>query len=108
MGAILGRMGGVIAAMMVSLGTAAAVVAVLARRNAPDGGWRQALQEAVHAVRERDLPPADEAVGAADDDAAGGVADLFSLSAPADDEPAYSEATAVKHAIERARQMVRH
>jgi hypothetical protein len=101
-------MGGVIAAMMVSLGTAAAVVAVLARRNAPDGGWRLALQQAVHAVRERDLAPADEAVGAADDEVAGGVADLFAIDAPADDEPAYSEATAVQHAIERARQMVRH
>jgi hypothetical protein len=96
--------------MMVSLGTAAAVVAVLARRNAPDGGWRVALQQAVHAVRERDLPPADviAGAGAADDEVAGGVADLFAIAEAADDEPAYSEATVVQHAIERARHMVRH
>ncbi len=94
-----------IAAMMVSIGTAAAVVAVLARRNAPDGGWRGVLQAGVHAARAKDLALLDD--HDPDDDATGGVADIFAISEPGD-EPAYSEATAVQHAIERARQMVRH
>lgn len=96
---------GVFVAMMVSVGSAAAVLTVLARRHAPDGGWRENLNAGVHAVRAKELPLMEELDPEVDPDA--GVEDLFTLG-ETDPEPAYSEATAVRQALHRARKFVSH
>lgn len=95
---------GVFVAMAVSVGSAAAVLAVLARRHAPDGGWRENLNAAVHAVRAKELPLMEDLEPDVQPDA--GVADLFTLGDP-DPAPAYSEATAVRQALHKARELVR-
>lgn len=96
-------MWGVIVSMVVSVTSAAALLAVLARRNAPEGGWRAVLQEGVHRARSKELPLIDHAEP--DDGETGGLQDLFTVAPPAE-EPAYSEATAVQHAIDRAKRIV--
>lgn len=91
---------GVMMGMLMSLGGAAAVLTVLARRNAPRGGWRQALQSGVHAARAKELPLVDAAT---EDAPAGGLDELFEIG-ERPEGPVYSEATAVQHVLERARQ----
>jgi hypothetical protein len=95
-------MTGVVVAMLMSVGGAAAVLAVLARRNAPSEGWRGALQSAMHVGRDKD-EAAEEPTTAEDEQASAGLDAIFEIG-EAPDEPAYSEATAVQHVLERARQ----
>ncbi len=94
---------GVFAAMAVILSSAAAVLTMLARRNSPEGGWREVLGAGVHAVRSRELPLVDHSDP--DDEGPGGLDDLFEV-AETDDGPAYSEAKAVRNVLHEARQRV--
>lgn len=103
-GAILDGMWGVLVSMVVSLGSAAALLAVVAKRNAPEGGWRAVLGSGFSAARSKELPLVDH--NDPDDGATGGLQDLFAVAAPADG-PAYSEATAVRSVVERVRRVVR-
>jgi hypothetical protein len=96
---------GVMMAMMLSVGGAATVLTVIARRNAPGEGWREALNSAVHRGQEADEVgssadlPSEEDVST-DDAAVGGVDELFEI-AEAPPEPAYSEASLVRHYLDR-------
>jgi hypothetical protein len=92
---------GVVVAMVMSVGGAAAVLTVLARRNAPGEGWRGALRSGMHLARSTERPvdggePAEEAPAA-------GLDAIFEIGEEPE-EPAYSEASAVQHVLERARQ----
>lgn len=96
---------GVVVAMMMSVGGAATVLAVLARRNAPLEGWREALQAGVHVARAKELDAVDEVEDeVADDevvdDEVGGIDEIFTIADP-QPEPAYSEATVVRAYIDR-------
>lgn len=95
---------GAFVAMAVSIGSAAAVLAVLARRNAPEGGWREVIEAGFQAARHKDLPLVDHP--GPDDGDDGSLDDLLAVAAPGDG-PTYSEATAVRQAIEAARRAVR-
>lgn len=94
----------VFVAMVVSLSGAAAVLTLLARRNTPEGGWREVLGAGIGAVRARRLPLVDHTDP--DDGATGGLDDLFEV-AEATDAPAYSEATTVHNALREARARAR-
>ena len=79
-------------AMMLSVGGAATVLTVLARRNAPGEGWREALQAGVHRHRGEEVPQ--DLV----EDL--GVEELFEI-AEAPPEPAYTQASLVQHYLDR-------
>lgn len=102
-------------AMMLSVGGAATVLTVLARRNAPGEGWREALQAGVHRHRgEEDdgevaLDVAEDVLGEevpqdrveveiGVEDV--GVEELFEI-AEAPPEPAYTQASLVQHYLDR-------
>ena len=102
-------------AMMLSVGGAATVLTVLARRNAPGEGWREALQAGVHRHRgkEDDDEAAVDAAGPVAEDVLGeevpqdlvevedvGVEELFEI-AEAPPEPAYTQASLVQHYLDR-------
>lgn len=95
---------GVVVAMVVSLGGAAAVLAGLARRNAPDDGWRAILHSGFRSFRSKELTLLDEPD--VDDGATGGVTDIFSIAEPGD-EPAYAEGVPIREVLGRARHINR-
>jgi hypothetical protein len=93
---------GVMLGIVVSVGTAAGLLATLARRHAPADGWREILRSGVHAARAKELTYVDHVRGAQ----AGGLGDLFTVAEPVQ-FPAYTEVTDLQRALTRLRALAR-
>ena len=100
-----GAMVGITVAIFVSIGSAAGVLAVVARRSAPEDGWRQLLRDGVQAVRTKDLSLVSE-LRSSKDPAPGGLTEFFDVAEPVE-WPAYTEVTELKTVLARARRLAR-
>lgn len=91
-------------AIVVSVGSAAGVLAAVARRHTPEGGWRDVLRSGVHAARAKEMTYVDD--HRAVDEPAGGVGDLFTVGRPVE-WPAYTEVPQLRSALSRLRRLGR-
>ncbi len=96
---------GITVAILVSIGSAAGVLAVVARRSAPEDGWRQLLRDGVQGVRSKELSLVSE-LRRSKDAAPGGLTEFFTVAEPVE-WPAYTEVTELKTALTRARRLTR-
>lgn len=96
---------GITVAIIVSIGSAAGVLAVVAQRSAPEGGWRQLLRDGVQAARSKNLSLVEE-IRSSKAAADGGISELFTVAEPVE-WPAYTEVTELKTALARARRLAR-
>jgi hypothetical protein len=97
---------GITVAIFVSIGSAAGVLAVMAQRSAPEGGWRQLLRDGVQAARSKELSLTRD-IRSAKTEATGGLTELFTVAEPVE-WPAYTEVTELKTVLARARRLARH
>ena len=95
---------GIAVAMVVSIGSAAGVLAVLVRRHTPEDGWRELLRSGVQAARAKEMTFVDD--HRAVDEPAGGVGDLFTVGRPVE-WPAYTEVPQLRSALSRLRRLGR-
>jgi hypothetical protein len=96
---------GITVAILVSIGSAAGVLAVVARRGAPQESWRQLLRDGVRGVRSKELSLVSE-LRSSKDVAPGSLTELFTVAEPVE-WPAYTEVTELKTALARARRLTR-
>ncbi len=96
---------GISVAILVSIGSAAGVLAALARRHAPEDGWRGLLRSGVHAARAKELSFVDH--HRRPETPPGGLDELFTIAKP-DEWPAYTEVPQLRSALSRIRRAGRH
>jgi hypothetical protein len=89
---------GITVAIVVSIGSAAGVLAALARRHAPEDGWRELLRSGMQSARAKEMTFVDH--HRHPDTPPGGVGDLFTVGQPVE-WPAYTEVPQLRAALSR-------